>query len=144
MTDKHFELYFAYGSNMNQEQMKVRCPNSIIRGVASLNGYEFYINSRGVAGILENPNKIVYGVVWEISPEDLDRLDRYEGVKFQTYFRKEVLVDYEGSLYSCLVYIANDQTKKVSKSQYLERIIETAKTLLFPDEYIEGLIHYLG
>jgi len=43
MADPLFELYFAYGSNMNEEQMRVRCPDSQMQGIARLVGYEFYM-----------------------------------------------------------------------------------------------------
>ena len=33
-------LYFAYGSNINLEQMAVRCPAAQVVGPAVLDGYE--------------------------------------------------------------------------------------------------------
>ena len=42
-------LYFAYGSNINLEQMAVRCPAAQVVGPAVLDGYEllFRGNRRG-------------------------------------------------------------------------------------------------
>lgn len=44
--------YFAYGSNMDIEQMKHRCPSSVEAGVALVNGYRFALDAAGVATIL--------------------------------------------------------------------------------------------
>ena len=43
--------YFAYGSNMDADQMGRRCSAAAIIGTASLEGYRFIINSRGVATV---------------------------------------------------------------------------------------------
>ena len=43
--------YFAYGSNMNNEQMKHRCPTAVPNGVAKLLKHRFLINTRGVASV---------------------------------------------------------------------------------------------
>jgi len=40
-------LHFAYGSNMDREQMSRRCPGAEYVGAASLPGYRFIINGRG-------------------------------------------------------------------------------------------------
>lgn len=43
-------LYFAYGSNMDEAaQMAERCPGAEVIGLATLPGYRFVINQRGVA-----------------------------------------------------------------------------------------------
>ena len=46
-------LYFAYGSNINLEQMAVRCPAAQVVGPAVLDGYEllFRGNRRGTASL---------------------------------------------------------------------------------------------
>lgn len=48
-------LYFAYGSNLSPEQMGRRCPDSIFLGKATLRGYRWQVNERGVANIVEVP-----------------------------------------------------------------------------------------
>ena len=56
-------LYFAYGSNMDQEQMRQRCPEAAFVGTASLPGYMFIINERGVATVIPKADASVPGVV---------------------------------------------------------------------------------
>ena len=73
--------YFAYGSNMDVEQMAHRCPDAKKISVATLVGYRFAINDHGVATVIPTPDVNTEGVLWSISPTDKVSLDRYEGVK---------------------------------------------------------------
>lgn len=79
-------LYFAFGSNLQRQQMVNRCPSATVVGAASLAGYRLafagYSVTRGGAGVatvLEDPYGWTLGVVYRISYADLMRLDRYEG-----------------------------------------------------------------
>ena len=67
--------YFAYGSNMDVEQMRVRCPGSQILGTARLDGYRFRINRRGVATVVAEEGAVAWGVVWDLTREDERTLD---------------------------------------------------------------------
>ena len=53
------KLYFAYGSNINLNQMDVRCPDARVVGPAVLEGYEllFRGNSRGCGVATIAPNE---------------------------------------------------------------------------------------
>jgi gamma-glutamylcyclotransferase len=106
-------LYFAYGSNLWQNQLKTRCPNAEFLGVARLRHWRWQINTAGYANIVEAPaapyspataawlgplfgtddlredNDRVYGMVWRLGPGDEERLDGYEDVG--TTFTKEGL-----------------------------------------------------
>lgn len=44
--------YFAYGSNMGQQQIRRRCPSKCLVGIARLRGYRWQINERGVANVV--------------------------------------------------------------------------------------------
>jgi len=77
------KLYFAYGSNMDLNQMAFRCPDAEVLETVRLEGYRLAFRSnggnRGVATILPDPDSHVDGVLWEISPEDERNLNFYEG-----------------------------------------------------------------
>jgi len=73
------ELYFAYGSNMNLNQMAYRCPESEVVGLVRLDGYKLAFRGAGFATILPCEGGSVEGVLWRISEVDERRLDRYEG-----------------------------------------------------------------
>ena len=60
------KLYFAYGSNINLEQMAYRCPTAQVVGPVTLEGYEllFRGNARGsgVATIAPKEGHQVHGL----------------------------------------------------------------------------------
>ena len=76
--------YFAYGSNMDWQQMRRRCPSSQFICVARLPGYRFAIarHSRlrhcGTANIFAEPGSEVWGIVYDVSDQDLITLDGFE------------------------------------------------------------------
>ncbi len=76
--------YFAYGSNLNQKQMKERCPDSKPLFTAVLPNYKlvFVDWSRqwrgGVASIRSFRGERVRGAIYEVTEACLQRLDRYE------------------------------------------------------------------
>lgn len=81
--------YFAYGSNLEMEQMQIRCGDSKPVAPAELPGYRLVF--RGVADIEESPQDSVTGALYEITMDDLRALDIYEGFP-RLYIRKEVIV----------------------------------------------------
>jgi gamma-glutamylcyclotransferase len=72
-------LYFAYGSNLSLSQMSSRCPSSTPLGIASLKNHKWIINTRGFANIIPGQSE-VWGLVYSLTPTDINRLDKNEGV----------------------------------------------------------------
>ncbi len=63
-------MYFAYGSNMNLDQMAYRCPAAEAVCTAKLEGYELFFAGRpgnGVASIRPKQGGAVEGVLWKIT-----------------------------------------------------------------------------
>jgi len=71
------KYYFAYGSNMNHEHMKMRCPKSKYLGTFELPGYKLVF--RSVADVEQSNDDSVLGALFEITDECERALDRYEG-----------------------------------------------------------------
>ena len=46
-------LYFAYGSNLNVEQMKRRCPNATEISSAVLDGYQVVLKAKEIYNGME-------------------------------------------------------------------------------------------
>ncbi|TEA16277.1 hypothetical protein C8034_v001458 [Colletotrichum sidae] len=92
-------LYFAYGSNLHIAQMAERCPGSSFKGKATLAGWRWQINKRGVANVVrvdpkDSSNCAVEGLVFSVTSKDLRSLDRSEGVSrgfYQRHFTRVVL-----------------------------------------------------
>lgn len=135
-------LYFAYGSNMDKNQMEQRCPNSIFAGTATLPEHEFALDRAGAATVKSNPSDTVYGALWLITEFDEERLDVYEGVRNGCY-RKTLcsITNDRGSSFSALVYISNreDHDGKTYRTGYMDNIIQNARLLEFDPHYVEQL-----
>jgi gamma-glutamylcyclotransferase len=133
--------YFAYGSNMNWEQMQRRCPSSRFMCVARLPGYRFAIgrHSRlrkcGTANIFLEPQAEVWGVVYEISDHDFALLDRYEDgyerAKVHVYAINDGLDPIEA-----IVYIApREEQIPPPNAEYKRLMLEGAKHWKLPAAY---------
>ena len=134
------KIYFAYGSNMNFDQMALRAPSSCFISVGFIKNNQFIINSNGVASLIRKENSRVYGALWKLNEDDLINLDKFEGLHKQIYKRVEGTV-FDSNNHQTLaqIYIASDSTFGQPRLGYLEKIIESAKSLQFDNQYIEEL-----
>jgi len=118
--------YFAYGSNLNKQQMKQRCPDAKPRFQAVLPNYKLIFTgwSRewkgGTASVKPVRGEKVAGAVYEISEKDLRRLDRYEDYP-TTYDHINVLViKDDGVASNAITYIKRRQSDETKPSaEYL-------------------------
>ena len=132
--------YFAYGSNMDEEQMKDRCPSAELIGKVLLKHYKFELDSEGVATIVPCSNSKVEGLLWRINEDDEQSLDRYEGVNYGCYRKETIELLHEGYIYNALAYISNrGKNTGIQRTGYMEKILHAAKEHSFSQEYIEEL-----
>ena len=108
-------LYFAYGSNINLDQMAHRCPNAQVVGPVVLQDYKllFRGNDRGngVATIKPHKGRKVYGLLWKITPDCERSLDVYEGFP-RLYDKQDVTVrDSDGREFTVMAYVMTDTCK---------------------------------
>lgn len=103
-------LYIAYGSNLNLEQMKHRCPTAEVMGTAELKNWRLWFRGgahSAVATIERGPGFTVPVLIWRLQPQDELSLDHYEGFPF--LYRKETLrVTLNGKRVYVMVYIMNE------------------------------------
>ena len=122
----HAKLYFAYGSNMDHDQMVSRCPSAEFIGLASLKNFAYYINNRGVASLKPQYGATAWGVVWDIQDTcDWEALDQYEGVSFDYYKRLSIETDFSGEFETCQVYISTTPGQGAPRVGYQEKITQT-------------------
>ena len=89
--------YIAYGSNLNMEQMALRCPPAAIRGTAELKGWELLFQGSKTGAYLtieERNGGSVPVVIWEVTESDVVALDRYEGLP-SLYYKKKLRLQYK-------------------------------------------------
>lgn len=133
-------LYFAYGSNMDENQMQHRCPGARPVGTCTLEGMRFVLDSAGVASIVPENGSEVTGIVWQVTKRHIKSLDRYEGVASGCYRKETVPVFIDGVKYEALVYVSNrDLTARGNRDGYMAKIISAAKHHGFSDRYIREL-----
>ena len=90
------KLYFSYGSNMHLQQMAARCPDSRLFAKGILRSYKWQINSRGGANVIEgNWEDFVEGIVFTVSPSDVQALRHYENVERKFYAEREFEIEVE-------------------------------------------------
>lgn len=129
------KYYLAYGSNLNLNQMRRRCPNAGKVGSFLLKGYE--LEFRYYLTIKKNQNAEVPLGIFEIDEKDELSLDRYEG--YPTHYRKEYLdVELNGKPIKALVYIMNENIRGVMipDTFYLRVCLEGYKDFGFDTSYL--------
>jgi gamma-glutamylcyclotransferase (GGCT)/AIG2-like uncharacterized protein YtfP len=136
--------YFAYGANMNFSQMKVRCPEAQFLGRAFLREFQFSIYSDGYATIVPAADSIVWGGFWLINATHLKRLDKYEGVSQNCYYREIRDVHLEGSeektvMKEAWIYFATDESPGKARSRYLHGLIQGGIDCGLPQDYLSAL-----
>lgn len=127
---------------MDLEMMSERCMDAIVIGTCKLEGYRFIINYYGVASIVQDNTSSVYGLLWEISQDDEDFLDIFEGVKGGWYSKEDVrvLMGNGNCEKDVLVYIASNQTPGKPIGDYYENILDNAIIHEFAKEYLDYLV----
>jgi len=140
--------YLAYGSNMNCEQMRKRCPENIFIKKAYLKDYKFIYddyskNWNGAVGnVVESKDNIVWGVVFEITEKDLKNLDKHEGYP-EVYNRKQIdIYDNEGNVLSAIVYLREKQDEGKPSEAYENMVIQSAREHAIPEKYIEKYLKW--
>ena len=76
------KYYIAYGSNLNVQQMKFRCPGAKVVGTSVIRNYELLYKGSKTGSYLTIEKKkggMVPVAVWEVTADDEKRLDAYEG-----------------------------------------------------------------
>ena len=150
-------LYFAYGSNLDPQQMTRRCPGAKVVGVAELKDHRltFPLTSHdwggGVSSVTVAHGASVWGVVYELTPADLVELDKYEnfvapGDQHNLYDRETVSVQLvradDGSFPRRLhawIYLARPANPAPPSRRYLEAVLRGARHHRLPEEYVAAL-----
>ena len=148
-------LYFAYGSNMHSAQMKERCPAATFVCRAKLPSHRLAFTLKsfrrgcGVADVLYDEAKEVWGVVYELPENELGDLDKDESFRpgrpddQNGYTRENHYVWPEGDAKRALLawlYRGHPQLDPpLPSDDYKKLIVEGAKYWNLPAEYIREL-----
>jgi hypothetical protein len=146
-------LYFAYGSNMNWQQMRGRCPSARFVGVALLADHKLAFTRKsvnrgcGVADAVRERGRKIWGVVYKIADLDVGKLDMSEGYRpgreKNSYWRRECLVllngDEQRPLTACSYFGDPQPNPPPPNSEYKQLIVSGARHRHLPEDYVRDL-----
>lgn len=134
------KFYAAYGSNMNIAQMSNRCPNAKVFGVGELKNYRLTFRGKnfGVANVERAENVNVPIVLWNITGECEQSLDRYEGYP-NLYIKENIEISTGSGPVEALIYIMVSEYETmpaIPHERYFEVIRQGYKDNNIDDEYL--------
>ena len=131
---KNKQLYIAYGSNINLEQMAYRCPHSKVVGTSEIKDYE--LEFRGVATIVPNKGAIVPVLIWELDERDLPVLNRYEGWP-RLYRQETMFFELNGREVEGMAYLMNYGELSPPSPQYYNTILQGYRENGLDEKYLQ-------
>lgn len=140
--------YFAYGSNMLSRRLIERVPSAIVLSTGYIRGYTLRFNKRskdesgkGNAVKTDNPEDVVYGVLFEIEEAEQSLLNKYEGLsKGYNIENVEVITaDRSFRAFTYLADVAAVDDSLIPYPWYKDLVVEGAKQHFLLPEYIAQL-----
>lgn len=128
------QLYIAYGSNINLEQMAFRCPHSRVVGMSEIKGYE--LEFRSVATIVPKKGASVPVLIWELDDRDLPILNRYEGHP-HLYRQEKMSFEMDGKSYEGMAYLMNRGAISPPSPQYYNTILQGYRENGLDESYLQ-------
>ena len=137
-------LYVAYGSNLNVQQMRLRCPTAKLVGTGIVEDYELQFKgaaNHSYATITESEGETVPVAVWELQPRDEKFLDRYEGYPSH-YFKQDISVKMDnGEEVTGMVYIMDLKQKfGMPSAGYLMTVYDGYSDCKLDVEYLKNAV----
>lgn len=135
----------AYGSNMSLNRLLARLPNAKRIGVATVNGFQLSFDKKGFddsgkcnANQTDDPDDVLYGVLYQITGEEKAILDNIEGPRYDCL---AINVTSEcGDSYDAYCYIANTfDSQLLPYDWYVRHVLTGAIEAQLPDGYIDKI-----
>jgi gamma-glutamylcyclotransferase (GGCT)/AIG2-like uncharacterized protein YtfP len=128
------KYYFAYGANISRTAMKSRCPTAKPLDSLILKGWELEFFHH--ATIKKSRGSTVPGALWELTPEDEESLDRFEG--FPHYYIKKTATQNGKTFF---FYVMNEGKEGYPSRGYVDDIADGYRQWGLPINAIERAIH---
>ena len=139
------ELYAAYGSNMDPDQMARRCPHSPQRGTGWLEGWRLTFGGADIgwegamATVVEDSAERVFVVLYDITEQDVRTLDSWDGATLGYSRQLKVRVEtLDGDVLAWL-YVLNAYEGGLPSARYLGILSDAAEQAGAPADYVLGL-----
>ena len=97
---------------------------------ARLDGWKYYINSDGYAGIQESEGQHIMGGLWILKDEHWESLDSYEAVDLGFYTKAKIIVHDNLSRINkeCIVYLSTNRNYGIPSKDYQDGVIKVQET----------------
>ena len=114
--------------------MKIRCPDAV--KICSATLYNYRLVFRGPADLEQENGFKTVGGLWEISSDDEENLDSYEGYPY--CYRKEMVevVKENGEKIKAMIYLMNDGGYAYPNDYYLNVVVKGFQDFQLPVHYI--------
>jgi hypothetical protein len=136
--------YFAYGSNLDPDRMRHRCPSATPLGSARLDGWRLRIGRRGVATIEQAASESTWGGLWGIANAEIGDLDAAEGVSIGLYESTQVEVLTESGRRCARAYIEPFDGPGAPRPGYLRHLVVGAEYFDLPSNHREHIVALAG
>lgn len=134
-------LYFAYGANMDADELTRRVGPVEKVGIGHLEDHRLVFDRHGrlwqggVSSVVESPGERVHGVVWRLTGPALKALDAIEGPTAYARLTK-VVVSQTGERILCQVYVSFPQGERPPAPDYIALLVSAAEKAELPADYI--------
>jgi gamma-glutamylcyclotransferase (GGCT)/AIG2-like uncharacterized protein YtfP len=138
-------LYAAYGSNLDPEQMRARCPHSPSRGAGWLVGWRLTFGGEdlgwegALATVVEDEGSQVFVMVYDVPPQDETALDRWESADTGVYRKIRVRVQTLTGEHLAWLYVLDGYEGGLPSARYLGLMADAAEQAGAPDDYVTEL-----
>jgi gamma-glutamylcyclotransferase (GGCT)/AIG2-like uncharacterized protein YtfP len=138
-------LYAAYGSNMDPAQMMQRAPHSPVSGTGWLEGWRITFGGEdlgwegALSTVVEDPTSRVFVVLYDVSPLDVDQLDRWEGGELGMHKKLRLRIQTMDGPQLAWVYVLDAYEGGLPSARYIGVLSDAAEAAGAPDDYVRAL-----
>jgi gamma-glutamylcyclotransferase (GGCT)/AIG2-like uncharacterized protein YtfP len=141
-------LYAAFASNLDPNLMAERCPFSPLRGTGWIVGWRLTFGGEelgwegSMATVVEDPadpTNQVFVALYDVSPQDVERLDEWEWIDQGIYRKIQVRVQTLDGEQLAWMYVLNAYEGGLPSARYLGILAEAAEAAGAPDDYVADL-----
>lgn len=142
--------HFAYGLNMNKALIAERCTSARAVTIAKLKGYRLSFSDYskvwdgGMEGLVRESGHDLWGVIYELSSMDRNRLDVWQDVRqdgIGSYFHYPARIVAEDSISRIVLFYKKNSPGDLTcpSTEFLNLIIKGAEENGLPESYIDEL-----
>lgn len=140
-------LYFAYGSNMNEDELKVLKIRILKRRKALLQNHKLALTRHsknrqgGVVDVIPSEGDVVEGVLYELPDDAKSKIEEKEGVTSNAYREKQVNVETSGRIIrNVITYeVYKKENPPPASEEYKKSVLKGAKQHDLSQQYIRDL-----